>query len=126
MNKFIKSLDWNWTQYNFGFQVVLSLKDKDYATDVELRNYDFYVNVQRGENPKNVYTAPCRVIDIDSKRVEYLVREGDLSVGDEYYYIELQGIKRDPTIQDEIDELVKISSQDVLRVFVRSAKEGGS
>lgn len=123
MSKHIKRMDWNWTQHNFGFQVVLSLKDKDHSTTVELRNYDFYVNVQRGENPRNVYQAPCRVIDIDAKRVEYLVRDGDLSVGDEYYYIELQGIKRDPTIQDEVNDLVKISSQEVLRVFVRNAKE---
>lgn len=121
--KYIKSLDWNWTQGNFGFQVVLTLTDKDHATKVELRNYDFYVNVQRGENPNNVYTAPCNVIDIDSKRVEYFVREGDLSIGDEYYYIELQGIKRNPTQNDEMDDVVKISSQEVLRVFVRSKKE---
>lgn len=121
--KYIKSLDWNWTQGNYGFQVVLSLTDKDHATSVELRNYDFYVNVQRGENPSDVYTAPCTVIDIDSKRVEYMVRDGDLSVGDEYYYIELQGIKRNPTQNDELLDVVKISSQEVLRIFVRSKKE---
>ena len=122
MATYIKAVDWNWTQGNFGFQVVLTLKDKDHDTSVELRNYDFFVNVQRGENPNNVYQAPCNVIDIDSKRIEYMVREGDLSIGDEYYYIELQGKKR---IQenDEFDDLVKISSQEVLRVFVRSAKE---
>lgn len=121
MEKYIKAVDWNWTQGNFGFQVILSLKDKDHQASVELNNYDFFVNVQRGENPNNLYQAPCTVIDVDSKRVEYLVRDGDLSIGDEYYYIELQGVKRD-TVNDEI---IKISSQEVIRVFVRSAKESG-
>jgi len=119
---YVKAVDWNWTQGNFGFQVVLTLKDKDHDTSVELRNYDFFVNVQRGENPNNVYQAPCNVIDIDSKRIEYMVREGDLSIGDEYYYIELQGKKRVQE-NDEFDDIVKISSQELLRVFVRSAKE---
>jgi hypothetical protein len=120
--KYIKSVDWNWTQGNFGFQVVLSLTDKDHETSVELKNYDFFVNVQRGENPRNVFQAPCHIIDIDSKRVEYNVREGDLSIGDEYYYIELQGIKKNP-LNEDLGNVIKISSQEVVRVFVRSAKE---
>lgn len=120
--QYITAVDWVWTQGNFGFQVVLSLKDKDHNSEVDLRNYDFFVNIQRGENPNNVYQAPCQVIDVDSKRVQYDVRDGDLSIGDEYYYIELQGHKKNP-LNEDLGDVIKISSQEVLRVFVRSAKE---
>lgn len=123
MEKYIKPVDWSWTQGNYGFFVILTLKDKQYDKTIELNNYDFFVNVQRGENPKNVYTAPCRVIDVDNKRIEYVVREGDLSIGEEYYYIEILAIHNDPDILDSNDERRKISSQEVLRVFVRPKKE---
>lgn len=120
--QYITAVDWNWTQGNFGFQVIFSLIDKDHESGVDLNNYDFVVNVQRGEDPSNVYQAPCSVIDIDTKRIEYDVRDGDLSLGDEYYYIEVQGIKKNP-LSDTLDDIIKISSQEVIRVFVRGAKE---
>lgn len=120
--QYITVIDWQWTQGNYGFKVIFSLVDKDHSTGVDLNNYDFVVNVQRGEDPSNVYQAPCNVIDIDTKRIEYDVRKGDLSIGDEYYYIEVQGHKKNP-LNDSFGDIIKISSQEVIRVFVRSAKE---
>lgn len=123
--KYIKAVDWNWTQGNYGFQVIFSFKDKDHQAEIDLNNYNYVVNVQRGENPNNVYQAPCTIIDIDSKRIEYDVRHGDLSIGDEYYYIEVQGIMKNP-ISSTLEDVIKISSQEVIRVFVRSAKDEAS
>lgn len=123
MEKYIKPVDWQWTQGNYGFSVILALKDKDHVSGMQLENYEFSVNVQRGENPKNVYTAPCSIIDTETKKIEYVVRQEDLSLGDEYYYLEVQATHNDPDQFDEEDERRKISSQEVLRVFVRSKKE---
>jgi len=113
--KGIKTTEWIWTQGNHGFSLVISLRDKENLSDVDTTNYNFFVNVRRGESPKNVYTQPCRVIDNDDKKIEYIVQQGDLLDGDCYYYITPQGI--------EINGSKKISGQETLKLWVARNKE---